>query len=111
MNLNAEFNLMAVSLIMTCFSWDHITKDCQRLEASAVYPAPPFVVEILPGGSNRTLHLLPVHMHAQAITPTFVTLNIYIRLRLSTAVTLTRLWWYKMFEVLLTLSFIQGMCL
>jgi len=35
-NINAEFNLMAVNPIMECFSRDLITKYCEGLESSAV---------------------------------------------------------------------------
>jgi hypothetical protein len=39
-------------------------------------------------------------MYAQAIIPTFLTSNIYIKQCLANAVTLTQLQWYEMFEVL-----------
>jgi len=41
-------------------------------------------------------------MHAKKIIPRFLTSNIYIGLCLPKALTLTHLWSYKMFEVLLT---------
>jgi hypothetical protein len=44
---------------------------------------------------------MPLHMHAQAIVPTFLTSNIYIELCIPKALTLTQLRSYKMFEVLL----------
>jgi len=70
-NINAEFNLMAVNLIIECLSRDLVTKYCHGLESSAVYPAPPLFVETLPGRPNRSLRRLPLHMHPQAIIPTF----------------------------------------
>ena len=100
-NINAEFNLMAVNPIIDCFSRDLIPEYCQGLESCAVYSAPTFFVEILPGRSSRSLQCLPLHMHAQAVIPTFLISNIYIGLSLPKAPSLTRLWSYEMFEVLL----------
>jgi len=100
-NINAEFNLMPVNPIIECFSRDLVPEYCQGLEASAVSSAPPFFVESLLGRSNRSLPHLPLHMHAEEIILTFLTSNIYIRLRLRNALTLTQLRSYKMFEVLL----------
>ena len=71
------------------------------LESSAVYTAPPCFFESLPGRSNRSLPRLPLHMHAQAIVPTFLTWNIYIGQWIAKALTLTPLRLYEMFEVLL----------
>jgi len=69
--------------------------------SSALHTAPPFVVETVHGRSNRSLPRLALHMHAQAIVPTFLTSNIYIGLCIPKALTLTRLWSYKMFEAFL----------
>ena len=48
-NFNAEFNLMPVNPIIECFSRNLVPEYCQGLESSAVYIAPPFVVELLHG--------------------------------------------------------------
>jgi len=92
---------MAVNPIIESFRRDLVTEYCQGLESSAVNTAPPFFVETLPGRSNRSLPRLPLHMHAQAIIPTFLMWNIYIGLCLPKDLTLTRLRSYEMFEVLL----------
>jgi len=92
---------MAVNPIIECFSRDLITEYCQGLESSAVHTAPPIFVETLHGRSNRSLLRLPLHMHAQAVVPTFSMSNIYIALRIPKALILTRLRLYEMFEVLL----------
>jgi len=90
-----------VNPIIECFSRDLVTEYCQGLASSAVHTAPPFFVETLHGRSNRSLPRLPLHMHAQAIVPTFLMSNIYIGLCIPKALTLTRLRSYEMFEVLL----------
>jgi len=100
-NINAEFNLMAVNTIIQCFSRDLVTEYCQSLESSAVNTAPTIFVETLPGLSNRSLPHLPLDMYAQAFIPTFLTWNINIGLCLPKALTLTRLRLYEMFKVLL----------
>jgi len=92
---------MVVNPIIECFSRDLITEYCQGLESSAVHTAPPFFVKSLHGRSNSSLSRLLLHMHAQAIIPTFVTSNIYIGLCIPKALTLTRLRSYEMFKVLL----------
>jgi len=97
----SEFNLIAINPLIECFSRDLVTEYCQGLESCAVLTAPPFFVETLPGRSNRSLPRLPLDMHAQAIVPTFLTLNIYIGLSIPKALTLTRLRSYEMFKVLL----------
>ena len=100
-NINAEFNLMALNPIIECFSRDLVTEYCQGLESSTVYTAPPLFVETHPGRSNWSLHHLPLLLHEHAIFPTFVLSKIYIGQCLPKALTLTRLWLYKMFKVLL----------
>jgi len=99
-NINAEFNLIAVDPMIECISRDLVTEYCQGVESSAVYPAPPFSVKTLRGWSNWSLPRLQLHMHAQAISPTFLTLNVYIGFCLRNALTLSRLRPYNMFEVL-----------
>jgi hypothetical protein len=101
-NFNAEFNLMAVSPVIECFSRDLVPEYCQGLEASAVSTVPPFFVESLHGRSNRSLPCLPLHMHAEDIIPTFLSSNNYIGLCLHKALTLIRLGSYELFEVLLS---------
>jgi len=100
-NINAEYNLMAVNPIIECYSRNLVTEYCQDLESSVVYTVPPFFVKTLPGRSNRSLPRLLLHMYAQAIIPTLSTWNINIGLCLPKALTLTRLQSYKMFKVLL----------
>jgi len=95
---------MAVNHIIEFFSRDLVPKYCQGLESSVVYTGPPFFDESLHGRSNRSLHRLSLHMHAEEIIPTLLTSNIYIRLCLPKALTLTRLWSYEMFEVLLIVT-------
>jgi len=58
-NINAEFNLMAVNPIIECFSRDLVPEYYQGSESSAVYTAPPLFVESLPGRSNMSLPCLP----------------------------------------------------
>jgi hypothetical protein len=93
--------MIGVKPIIKFFSRDLVTKYCQGLKSSAIHTAPPIVVETLHGRSIRSLPHLLLHMHAQAIIPTFLTSNIYIGLYIPKALTLTRLQLYKMFEVLL----------
>jgi len=100
-NINAEFNLMALNPIMECFSRDLVTEYCHGLETSTVHTAPPVFVETHPGRSNRSLPCLPLHLDAQANIPQFVTSNSYIGLWLPKCLTLTRLWSYVIFDVLL----------
>jgi hypothetical protein len=69
------------------------------LESSAVYTAPSGLSESLPGHSNRSLPLLPLHMHVEEIIPTFSTSNTYIGLCLTKALTLARLLSYKLFRL------------
>jgi len=88
-NINAEFNPMAVTTIFECFSRDLITEYCQGVESSTVYTVPPSFVETLHGRSNSSLPCPPLYMHAQAIIPTFLTSNIYIGLCLSNTLTST----------------------
>jgi len=80
---------MPVNPIIESFTWDLVPEYSQGLEASAVSTAPPFFVESLHGRSNWSLPRLPLHMHAEDIIPTFLTLNIYIRLCLPRALTMT----------------------
>jgi len=54
-NFDAAFTLMAANHIFEGFARDLITEYCQGLEASTVYTAPPFVVEIFRGRSNMNL--------------------------------------------------------
>ena len=91
---------MAVNSIIECFSRDLDTEYCQGLVSRAGYTAPPSCFETLPGRSNRSLPCLPFPMHAQEIISTFSVWNINIRLCLPKALTLKRLQWYKMIEVL-----------
>jgi len=100
-NINAEFNLMAVNPIIECFSRDLVPEYYQGSESSAVYTAPPLFVESLPGRSNMSLLCLPLHMHAKVIIPTFLTSTINIGLYLPQALTLTWLQSYEMIKVLL----------
>jgi len=97
-NINAEFNLIAVNPIIECFSRDLVTEYCQCFQCSAVYTVPPDVVETLPGRSYRSLPRLPFHMHEQAIIPTYLSWNINIGLRLAPALTMTGLPSYEIFE-------------
>jgi len=100
-DINAEFNLTTVNPIIECISRDIIPEYYQGLDSTAVYTAPPFSVESLPGRSNSSLSRLPFQMHEQEIIPTFLASNIYIGLCLSKVLTITRLWSFKMIEVLL----------
>jgi len=58
-----------------------------------------FFFESLPGCSNRSLPLLPLHMQGEETIPTFVMSNINIWLRLPNALTLTRLRLYELFRI------------
>jgi len=88
-NMNAEFNLMAVNPIIECNSRDLISEYCQGIESSMVFTATPFFVKTLPGLSNRSLPHLPLHMLVQVIISTFLMSNIYIGLCHPKALTLT----------------------
>jgi hypothetical protein len=74
-----------------------VTGDCD-VESSAVYTAPPCCFESLPGRSNWSLPRRPLLMHAEEIIPTFSTLNTYIGLCLTKALTLARLRSYELFR-------------
>ena len=91
---------MAVNHIIECFRRDLVPEYCQGLESSTVYTAPPIFVESVQGRWNRSLPRLPLHRHAEDIIPTFLTSNIYVRICLPKALTLTGLWSYELFEVL-----------
>jgi len=95
---------MAVDPKIECVSRDFFPEYYHGLESSAVYTAPPFFVESLPGRSNRCLPRLLLHMHAEEIVPAFLTPNIDIKLCLPKALTLSRLWSYKISEVLLIVT-------
>jgi len=88
-NINAEFNLMAINPIIECFSRNLVIEYCEGLKSSAVYTAPPIFVKTLHGCSNRIQPPLPLHGHAQATICTVLTLNISMRLCLPNALTLT----------------------
>jgi hypothetical protein len=98
--INAGYNLMAVDSIIEFFSRDLVTEYCQGLESSAVYTAPLYVVNFLPGHSNRSLPRLPLLSDAEAMIPTLLTLNIYIGLCPPNSLSLIQLWSYEMFEIL-----------
>jgi len=95
---------MAVDPIIECFSRELVPEYCHGLESSAVYTAPPFSVESLPGRSNRSRSRLPLHMPAEGIVPAFLMSNIYIKQCLPKGLTRTRLRSYTMFEVLLMVT-------
>jgi len=78
-NINAQFNLMAVNPIIEYFSRDLVPEYCQGLESSAVYTAPPFFVETLSGRWNKNKPRLPLHMHVQGTNPACLMSNIYTR--------------------------------
>jgi hypothetical protein len=99
--VNSEFNLRAVNPIIECLSRDLVTINCQGLQSSAVYTAPPVFGKTLSHHSNWSVHRLQLHMHTQAIISTFLTSNCYIILCLPKALTLTQLWSYEIFEVVL----------
>jgi len=92
---------MAVNNIIECFWRDLVPEDREGLESSVVYTAPPIVVESVHGRSNRSLVRLLLHMHAEDTIPAFLMSNIYIRICLPKALTLTQLRAYTMFVVLL----------
>jgi len=58
---------MAVDQIIEYFWRDLVPEYCQGWESSVVYTAPPFFVESLHGCSDRSLPLLPLHMHAEEL--------------------------------------------
>jgi len=97
-NINAEFNLMAVKLIFECIWRDLVPEYCHSLESSTVYIAPPVVVNSLPGRSNRSRPRLLLPTHGEEMIPTFLTSNIYTGLCLPNALTLTWLRSYEMVE-------------
>jgi len=100
-DINDEFNLMAVNTVVECFSRDLVPKYFQGLQSSVVYTAPPFFVTSIPGCICRTLPGLPLHMNTPEIIATFIPSKVYIWLCLPKALTLTELWCYIMFWVLL----------
>jgi hypothetical protein len=69
---------MAVNPIIEYFGRDLIPEYCYGLESSAVNTAPTFFVQSLQRSSNRSLPRLPLHMYAEDIIPTVITLNIHI---------------------------------
>jgi hypothetical protein len=78
-----------------------------EFESGAVHSAPPFFVETLHGRSNQSLSRLPLHMHAKAIIPTFLTSNIHIGLCIPKVCTLKRLRSYEMFKVSVNVRIIK----
>ena len=60
----------------------------------------PFVVECLEGRTNRRLPRLPLHMHADQISPGILMSNIHIGRSVPKAFTLSHLQSYEMLEVL-----------
>jgi len=70
-NINDEFNLMAVNPMIECFSRNLVPEYCQGLESSTVYLAPPFFIDFGSGRSSRSLPRLPLHTHVQKIIPAF----------------------------------------
>jgi len=100
-NINAQFNLVAVNPIIDCVSRDLVPKYCQGSESTAIYTVPPIFVESLPGCSNRSLAPLALHMIPQEIIPTLLVSNMQIRLCLPKDLILTWLRSYEMWEVLL----------
>jgi hypothetical protein len=69
---------MAVNPIIECFERDLVPEYCHGLECSEVHTVPPFFVESLEGRSFRSLPLLPLHMHAEDIIRTVLTLIMHI---------------------------------
>jgi hypothetical protein len=100
-NINAEFNLMAVNTIIECFPKNLVPENGQSLQSSMFYTAPPMFVEYLPCHSSRRQPRLPLHRHGEEIIPTFLTSNIYIQLCVRKSLTLTRLRSYTIFKVFL----------
>jgi len=106
-NIDAEFNVMAVNPSIECFSRDLIPEYCHGLEFSVVYTLPLFWVESLPGRSNTCLPPLTLPMHAEEINPTFLTLDIHFGLWLPKALTLIQFRSYKMSKVLQIVRILQ----
>jgi len=102
---------MAVDPMFKCVSRDLVPMYCQGLQSCVVYTAPSIVVESIHHCSDRCLPHLPLHMHTEEINSIFLTSNIIIGLCLLKALTLTRLRWYEMFQVVLIIRFIQCVCL
>ena len=100
-NINAEFNLMAVEPIIECCATDLVTECCQGLQSSVDYTSPPIFVGTLPGRSYNSLPCLPSHIYVLSMFPTFLTSHIYIGLCLPKAIALTRPRSCEMFQVLL----------
>ena len=88
-NINAEFNLMAVNPIIEFFSRDLVTGNCESIESSAVYTVPPSYAETVTGHSNKSLTRLPLHMNIAEIIRTCLISNIYVGLCLPKALTMT----------------------
>ena len=83
---------MAVNPIIECFWRDLVTEYCHSLQSSVVYTVPLFVVKSLHGHSNNSLPRLPLHLHAEEIIATVLTLNIHIIWCLTKAPTQWSLW-------------------
>jgi len=96
--------MIAVNPIIECFWRDLVPKYCQGVQSSAVYTGPPFFVDSVHGRPYWSLPCVLLHLHAEDMVPTILTLIIYIGICLPTALTLTRLWLYEMFEVLRFIS-------
>jgi len=79
---------MAVNPMIECYSRDRVPKYCHGVQSSALYTAPLFFVESLPGRSNWSLPCLPFHIHAGEIIPSFLTSNINIGLYIPKALTM-----------------------
>jgi len=90
---------MDVNPIIEWFWRDLVPEYCQGLESRAVYTAPPFFVESVHGRSDKSLPRLPLHMHAEDSIPPFFKSNMHIGWCLPTALTLSGLRSYEMFEV------------
>jgi len=99
---------MAVNVIIEYFWRNLVAGYCQGLESSAVYIAPPFLVQSVHGRSNRSLPRLLLHIHSEDIIPTFLKSNIYIGIFLPKALSLIQLRSYEMFEILLIVSINKG---
>jgi hypothetical protein len=61
-NINAEINLMDDYPVIEYFSMRLVPEECQSVESSAVYTAPPFCVESVPGHSNWSLPSPPLNI-------------------------------------------------
>jgi len=100
-NPTDEYNLMAVNPMIEWFSRDLVPADCPTSESCTVYIAHPFFTKSLPGRANTSLHCLLLNLYTTTFLPLFVTSNIYIRQCITKSFSRTRLWSYKMFNVLL----------